>query len=230
MVEGGQKITIAPEKTAAETRIRLFLLGTAASLLLHQRGLLPLHASGIRTPKGAVLFAGHSGYGKSTLLATFVARGYGMLTDDLAAISFDEAERPYVHPSYPHLKLWADSAKKLNKPTESLSRIRPELAKFSVPAELPLAKDPLPLHAVYALTPQNEPEVRLEQLHDARKFNLLLDHTWQKMALKRMGRHVAHFKQAVATSNYAKIVRVYRPDEPFQPHALADRLEADFLS
>ncbi|MEZ4590933.1 MAG: hypothetical protein R3D55_07295 [Chloroflexota bacterium] len=90
--------------------------------------------------------------------------------------------------------------------------------------------DVLPLHTVYVLTPQNDTELRLELLHDARKFNIFLDHTWQKLALKRMGLHKAHFKKAAAIANAAKIVRVYRPETPFLPQALADMIEADFLS
>lgn len=99
LVQNGAEIVIQPEPDAPETQLRLFLLGTAAALLLHQRGILPLHASGIRTPQGAVLFTGHSGFGKSTLLATFLERGYAMLTDDVAAISLDGNGRPHVAPS-----------------------------------------------------------------------------------------------------------------------------------
>ena len=230
LIQQGNTITIEQEADASEAQIRLFLLGTAVSLLLHQRGSLPLHASGICTPKGAVLFTGHSGYGKSTLLATFLARGYPMLTDDLAAIVLDDAERPYVHTSYPHLKLWADSAEILNQPTAGLARTRPDLEKYLVPAKETLPEAPVPLHTVYVLTPSNEPTLRLEPLHDARKFNIFLDHTWQKLALKRMNRHAAHFRQAVAIANQIQIRRVFRPEKPFLPFALADLIEEDFLS
>lgn len=230
LVQDGKQIIIDPEDGAAENQIRLFLLGTAAALLLHQRGILPLHASGIRTPNGAVLFTGHSGFGKSTLLATFLERGYPMITDDLAAISLDANGKSHVTPGYPHLKLWADSAEKLDKSTDGLTRIRPELEKFSVPANTTLEAQPVPLHTVYVLSPSNETTLRLEPLQDARKFNVFLDHTWQKLALKRMNRHADHFRQAVAIANQITIQRVYRPEKPFLPHALADLIEADFLS
>ena len=230
LIQCGNQITIAPEKNAPENQIRLFLLGTAASLLLHQRGVLPLHASGIRTAKGAVLFAGHSGSGKSTLLATFLERGYTMLTDDIAVITLDEQQCPQVFPGYPRLKLWADSAATLNKSTDNLERVRPEFDKFSVIADSSLETEPLPLHAVYVLTPTNEADLRLEALQDARKFNIFLDHTWQKLALKKMNRHVQHFQQAVAIANRIQVRRVFRPEQPFLPHQLADLIEEDFLA
>ena len=229
LVQCGQKIIITPQNDVNESQIRLFLLGTAASLLLHQRGILPLHASGIHTPKGAVLFTGHSGAGKSTLLATFLERGYAMLTDDLAAVSLDETDQPQVFPGYPHLKLWADSAKKLNKPTNELKRIRPEFDKFSIPLATTLESRPLPLYTVYLLSPSNMADIRLEPLQASNKFNAFLDHTWQKLALKRMNRLVNHFHQAATIANQVHVRRVFRPETPFLPHALADLIEQDFL-
>jgi len=229
LVQCGKQIIISPEKDADESRIRLFLLGLAAPLLLHQRGILPLHASGLYTPRGAVLFCGHSGSGKSTLLATFLERSYAMLTDDLAAVRLDEANQPQVFPGFPHFKLWADSAAKLKKPTKGLRRIRPEFDKFYVPVTTSLENQPLPLYAVYILAPSNAADIRLEPLHAASKFNVILDHTWQKLALKRMNRHIEHFRQAAAVANQIQITRVFRPEKPFSPHALADLIEQDFL-
>lgn len=228
LIREGREIVIQREEEVPEDDVRLFLLGTAASLLLHQRGMLPIHASGIRTPQGAVLFAGHSGVGKSTLLATFLKRGYAMLTDDLAAIDLNGDGCPRVYPGYPQLKLWADSAEQLQQATDGLRRVRPEIEKFAVPMPGELAQSPLPLRTIYLPTVHNEETFRLEPLSDARKFNVFLDHTWQKLALKRMGRHADHFRQVVAVANATQVIRVYRPEEPFRIEELADLIEADF--
>lgn len=229
LVEQGNRITIEPEVGATEAQLRLFFLGTAISLLLHQRGLLPLHASGICTSQGGVLFTGHSGFGKSTLLATFLARGYRMLTDDLAAIGFTDAGQPIVYPGYPQIKLWEDSANELNQSTDNLRRIRPELDKFAVPLTQEIDQTSVPLHAIYALTPYNGNYPTVEHLTDARKFNVFLDHTWQKLALKRMGRHADHFRQSAAVANQVKVRRIYRPEKPFMLQELANLIEADFV-
>ena len=63
------------------------MLGTALGVLLHQRGLFALHASGVATPSGAWLFTGHSGAGKSTLVAWLHRRfGWPILSDDVTVV------------------------------------------------------------------------------------------------------------------------------------------------
>ncbi len=232
LVRGGSEIIIQPE-AEIDHQVRLFLLGTVTALLLMQRGLLSLHASGVVTPKGAVLFAGHSGYGKSTLLASFLARGYPMLTDDLAAIKSNglNGTKPAVLPSFPNMKLWTDSLTRIGRDTADLQRVRnANLDKFSVPVQYEIASEAAPLHAIYVLQPMNETAVRLEPLTHAKKFNVFLDHTWQKLTLKRQGRHAAHFQQVTAVANQIRVVRAHRPEKPFLLDELTDAIEADFLA
>ena len=52
----------------------------------------------------------HSGSGKSVLLATLVQRGWGLLTDDLAPVTLDDARVPVAVPTWPEVILWPDSA------------------------------------------------------------------------------------------------------------------------
>ena len=229
LVRGGNDILIDRREGADDERVRLLLLGTRTALLLHQRGLLPLHASAILTRAGAVLFMGHSGAGKSTLLGEFLRRGYPMLAEDLAAVRLDAAGVAWVEPGVRVTKLWADSAAALGQPTTGLARVRPELEKFVVPVGgAALADTAAPLAALYVLSAHNEPNILLKERRDARKFNALLDHTWQKLVVKRMGLHTAHFQRAIAVANQARIVRVQRPDDGFRLKELADAVEVDF--
>ncbi len=229
LVRGGNEIVIERREGADNERVRLLLLGTGTDLLLHQRGLLPLHASSILTPAGAVLFMGHSGAGKSTLLNEFLRRGYPMLAEDLAAVRWDAAGVAWVEPGVRVTKLWADSAAALSQPTAGLARVRPELEKFVVPVGgAALVDTAAPLAALYVLSAHNEPTILLEERRDARKFNALLDHTRQKLVVKRMGLHGAHFQRAVAVANQARIVYVQRPEGEFRLAELADAVATDF--
>lgn len=228
LVRNGNEIIVERRPDADETLLRLLLIGTGAALILHQRGQLPLHASGILTPEGAVLFMGHSGAGKSTLLNAFLQRGYPMLAEDLAAVHLAADGRPWVSPGVTVSKLWADSAAALGQSTEGLTRVRPELEKYILPLPDALASEPAPIAAIYALSTHNQPGLVIEERHDARKFNALLDHTWQKLVVKRMGLHQAHFRLAVAVANQTRIVRVQRPQGDFLLEPLLDALDADF--
>ncbi|NOZ05055.1 MAG: hypothetical protein GXP41_01705 [Chloroflexi bacterium] len=225
----GREVVIDRDPDAGDDEVRLFLLGTVVALLLHQRGILPVHASAIRTERGAVLFVGHSGFGKSTLLTAFMDRGYPMLADDMAGIVLNGTGVPQVLPAgYRQIKLWADSAERLERDTEGWRRVRPQHDKFAMPVAEQITDWPAPLHAIYALRPYNGPDLYLEPLEDARKFNVLLDYTFQKLVLKRMGRHTDHFRMAVSVANDTRVVRVTRPVRPFLLDELADLLEKDF--
>jgi hypothetical protein len=228
LIRGGNEIVIERQPEAEDEMVRLLLIGTGAALLLHQRGLLPLHAGAIVTPRGAVLFMGHSGAGKSTLLNAMGLRGYPMLCEDLAAVRIDGDGQAWVEPGVQVTKLWADSAAALGHSTDGLPRVRPELDKFVFPVNGMLAGGAVKLAAIYLLSTHNEREIVLEKRSDARKFNALLDHTWQKLVVKRMGLHGAHFQRAIVVANQAHIVRVRRPAGEFRLAELVDAIEADF--
>lgn len=228
LVQQGTEISVERVPGADDELVRLLLLGPGMALILHQRGLLPLHASAVVTPAGAVLFMGHSGAGKSTLLNEFLRRGYAMLAEDLAAVRMAADGTAWVEPGVQVTRLWADSAAQLGRSTAGLPRVRPELDKFVLPVTVSLAHAAVPLAAIYVLAAYNGSAITVEERRDARKFNALLDHTWQKLAVKRMGLHANHFQLAVAVANRARIIQVRRPSDGFRLVELADAVEADF--
>ncbi|MBI3891830.1 MAG: hypothetical protein HY303_09920 [Candidatus Wallbacteria bacterium] len=112
-VSQGRRVTYdpAPGATTKEIDWMFRLLPLAA--LLYQRGLLPLHAAGAADDSGAVLLAGGSASGKSTLMAELVRRGFKCLGDDVAPVELDAQGRPIVLPTYSQVLLWEDADRKL---------------------------------------------------------------------------------------------------------------------
>ena len=136
-IEAGNRITVKSEPGVPERNVRLFLLGSAFGVLLHQCGLLPLHANAIEIDGGAVAFMGPSGAGKSTLAAWFQDRGFKVVADDVCVVSFDLEGCPYTAPGLPRIRLWADALQLMGRDLQGLNRsfLSDEHEKFDVPMD-----------------------------------------------------------------------------------------------
>lgn len=153
-VEGGKAISILAPAATGERDARIWLLGTVAAALLHQRGYLPIHANVVQLPDGgAAAFAGQSGAGKSTLAAWMEAAGHEVLSDDLCAIrTGDGAAR--VFEGVPRMKLWPDSLGALGRSADGLDKVSWDLDKYHVPmgrAPREGSLEPVELKRVYLL-------------------------------------------------------------------------------
>lgn len=108
-IAAGNQIIVEAAPDAADQNIRLYLLGSAMGALLHQRGLLPLHANAVEIGGKAVAFMGPSGSGKSTLAAWFHDHGHRVIADDVCVVRFNERGRALASGGLPRLRLWRDS-------------------------------------------------------------------------------------------------------------------------
>lgn len=68
-VTDGRETIVEAHHHVPERNLRLCLIGSAMGLVLHQRGLFPLHANAVSQEGKAVAVAGATGAGKSTLAA-----------------------------------------------------------------------------------------------------------------------------------------------------------------
>lgn len=121
-IAAGSEILVDAEPGVPERNVRLYLLGSAFGALLHQRGLLPLHANAVEIAGKAVAFMGESGAGKSTLAAWFHDRGYRVLADDVCVVRWDENANPRAYPGLPRIRLWSDALKSMGRTVEGLNR------------------------------------------------------------------------------------------------------------
>ena len=226
-VRDGREICIQPLAAVAEEAIRLYLLSGCLAILLHQRRLFVLHCSGVATERGAVLFAGKSGTGKSTMVSAFLERGYKIVADDMLALTFDDQGRVVALPGFPQVKLWADSAKALGRSTDGLRRVTAADDKFIAPERERFSSDPAPLHAIYDLRVGEVATPSLEPLAHTPRFHILLDHTWQKATLTGLGVREWHFQTAARIAALTYAARLTRPPEPLDIPRTAGLIEAD---
>ena len=122
IVTGGRRIEVRCEPGVPERNVRLFLLGSVMGLLLHQRGLLPLHANAIEIDGRAVAFMGVSRAGKSTLAAWFHDHGQRIIADDVCVVEFDGEGRAWAQPGIPRFRLWHKSLEAAGRTSEGLQR------------------------------------------------------------------------------------------------------------
>ena len=118
----GNRIVVDAAAGVPARNVRLYLLGSAMGMLLHQRGLLPLHANAVEIDGRAVAFMGRSGAGKSTLAAWFHDHGHRVLSDDVCVVRFAADGRPMASAGLPRLRLWRDAVERSGRDTAALPR------------------------------------------------------------------------------------------------------------
>jgi hypothetical protein len=228
LVTDGKQIIIQREPDSSHEEVTLFLLGCAFAPLLQQRGLLPLHCSGIVAQGGCIAFVGHSGIGKSSLAGAFLKRGYPILTDDILVISLVSDGTPQAYPGYPQLKLWPDTISKMGENQQFLLPISPGIDKFRRPIREEFYKDALPLKRLYVLGISDARQIEVVPMGGSAKVTAIIRNTYHLGFLKGLGKGPEHFRQCNALAERLTARKVTRPREPYLLEELADALEADF--
>jgi hypothetical protein len=227
LVLNGNKIIVQPAPDSIESDIRVFLLGSCIGALLHQRGVLALHASGIGSESGAVLFTGVSGAGKSTLLGELLNRGCRMMVDDVCAVVNDNQGVPTILPAYPRTRLWADSAQKLSQDITEMPRTRPSMEKYERQASEFFWDTPAPLRRIYHLTNDNNNELRLLPMSRFEIFNTVRHNTYRQIFLDGLEMRKPHFDLVSSVTSSVTMRCVVRPNGSFLLKELADLVMKD---
>jgi len=182
LVRGGKEIIAEPVPGVEESLLCTTLLGAGMALLLRQRGLAVLHASGIVINGGTVAFLGQSGFGKSTLAEAFYSHGYGVITDDVMGVHLD-GPFPEVIPGYPFVKLFPHAAALLGADTRPTHRLNSQTEKRSHCVRSRFPHQRVRLQKIYVLAfgecnqiaPLSAQETFLELARNSRAVGLLRD-------------------------------------------------------
>ena len=206
-IRDGREITIAPRPGADPAAVRALLLGPALAVLLHQRGVLALHASSLRLPAGVVAFLGGSGWGKSTIAGALERLGHDLVADDITAVD-PRPGQVDVLPAFPQLKLWPEAAHALGIDPETLPLVVPDEAKRARRVAGGLSAAPLRLASLLVLA-FGEP-ARIEPLTPREALLELVRHSFCAPRLAQLGAE-RHFLQCGEVVRRVPVGRLVRP-------------------
>lgn len=222
-IRGGREIIVDADPEIPERNVRLILLGTVFGALLHQRGMLPLHANAIEVDGRAVAFMGQAGAGKSTLAAWLHARGFTLIADDVCAVGFDETGTPFAAPGLPRLRLWLEALEASGREARGLERSYVnaglEIDKFDIPmTRCAVASRNVELAGVYLLTRGDQFSVR--SLHGIEAADAVFSNTYRGSLIETMKRTQDHFNAAV---RFVRTVPVYAVSRRWDLQAMDDQ-------
>ncbi|MER8895062.1 serine kinase [Mesorhizobium sp. M0676] len=144
------RIEVEPAPNVVDALLAFPLLGPVMALLLHQRGLLILHASAIAVGGKSAVFMGDKGAGKSTIASAMIRAGHRLLTDDVVAL--DLTDRPMIVPGFPQLKLAADAAAAFPiRQAEIRPQVHAAIDKMQHRLHAGFAADAVPATRIYIL-------------------------------------------------------------------------------
>lgn len=209
LIRSGQTLDVAPVPGIGDDVLGPLVLGVGMGVLLSQRGEYVLHASAVSLPQGTVALVGFKGDGKSTLAASFVGRGHQLVTDDVLALRWEEADAPLPRQGYGGLKLWPEVFHAVLDESEiGHPRVHPDFEKRMVwPGSS--ATPPPPLVAVYVLAPGSA--ISIDRIDGQASVIEFLRHAYVPRFLPSLGRTEAHLAQALRLARSVPIFQLARP-------------------
>lgn len=216
LVTGGNRIC-AEQVVAGSAALRWRLLGIAFGAILHQRGVLPLHATVVAAVPGqraqGVGLIGASGTGKSTLAAGLARAGHTVLIDDVCAMWIED-NRAMAEAGNGMTRLWGDAMVALALSGGEALEGRP--GKFEVPVAQPDG-EPTRLRALIAIVDGETTAMTRLDAND--RLRLCIANTYVRDFLPCTGGAARNFRQCAAL---AQAVPVYRLARPRRFEALGD--------
>jgi hypothetical protein len=207
LTRGGREMLVEPAPGVSPRNLRLYLLGSAFGAILHQRGLLPLHANAVVVEGQAIGFMGHPGAGKSTLAAWFHDHGFEVLADDVCVVTTGPDGRPLAHPGIPRLRLWREALEAGGRDASAYERSFDDMDKYTVPTDLERILPAVPLSHLYLLDKAGDAPPSVTRLEGSAAVEAMIANTYRGAYIPLMGAARRHM---LACAQLARTVPVFR--------------------
>lgn len=167
----GEHVSAWPALGSDPATVEHLYINQLVPLALSRQGRPTFHASVVTVKDGAVAFLGETGYGKSTLAASYALSGAKFLTDD-ALIIEETLEGCIVHPGHASLRLWPDSVDAIvgSETLESVAVSYSTKARLLAGDALAYGENPQRLLAAYVLGEGNAACVQINDLNGIDRY------------------------------------------------------------
>jgi len=211
-VRNGDHIEFSLLPGADQDWIKLYLNGQVLVALLHQRKVITFHSSSFIYKERGVMILGESGAGKSSLTASFVLKGAGLLTDDVSPVIF-KGSVPYVWPLHGEIRIRRNTAIQLNVNKETLREAEAGTDKQYLSVGSAGVED-FPLHTILKIEVGNVGKPEFDEPLPVEKFAILRSEICMWEIIAGMPETEAEYlHQLVEIVKQVKIIRVVRPAE-----------------
>ena len=209
--QDGSQIQAFPAPSTSAATVEHLYLNQVLPLALSRQHKLVFHASAVELGNRALAFFGPSGYGKSTLAASFSTNGYRFLTDDGLQLT-QVGDQFMVNPSHPSIRLWDDSKAALIPNTVATA---PELeytpkARLLADAAMAHCTEERPLQLVYVLDAKPADSVIFTPMAPGERVLALLTHCFL-LDMEERAMLAEQFSQLTAMARSVSFFRLAYP-------------------
>ena len=185
-----------------------FVIGPAMGAVMHQRGLLVLHASAVLAESGVLAFLGNCGDGKSTMAGAMLNQGCRAFSDDLAPVNLEGGE-PTVLPGFACLKLAPESGKALGRLENDWKPILPEDRRSYVAVDGAPSRAAVRLLRIYVLGEGTAPAIECLAPQDAAHELIRFSYGCSWLQERSIAAH--HLKSCAKLVGQVPVRRLVRP-------------------
>lgn len=225
LVRDGREIVVDILSAASEDFIHPLILNAGIGIILHQRGMLPLHASAVSVAGEAIVFLGTPGSGKSTTAAALYHKGYQLLSDEVVAIRMED-DKAWVFAACPILRLMPDAVQSFGDDYKSLPKVHPADEKRIQKARRDFSPGPYPLRRIYIMG--QDPENKICPIEPQEAFVELIRHSYTVGLLKTSGAST-HLIQCAKLIEDVPVKRLNRSGDLTQLPQIVKMIEEDLI-
>jgi hypothetical protein len=210
LVEEGKKITVEMLNNVSIANGIPFVLGYCISMLFGQRNMLAIHCSCVEVDNQAIIIAGYSGSGKSSLTTKFLDYGYRLMTDDIAIVDIKD-NLVMVYPGFPHQNLCKDVVESYGYDKQSLPCADADRDKYRISRLDAFCDVPTPMKAMFILNKYTGDQVVIEEITGTNKLKYFINNLFNEPIIKTYGFPHEHMKRVLQIIQNIPLYLIQRP-------------------